>query len=220
MSGGPRWAVAACAALSLWLTLPAAQPALAVEPLGRLAPQAPLGADADGIWEAGIESGGYVLSNEANPSALKRIYLPATEGIGRREVAVDVAVEGDVTSHGGLLYGVDEDAGIYHLYMLEPGPKVTLYRVHGERLAQPFSVPLPPGRETRRLLIREDGDAASFLVDGREVATVTGRGIGSGGLGIAAWGLGSFRFGAFWLSALPPPTGGAAAGQEGARDGD
>ncbi len=182
--------------------------------MGALVPELLLGRD--GVWEGELVNGEYRMRNESEDPTLYYFSVDGKPGSeGRRTARVDVTLATESpTSHAGLVYGVTtEPETFFYLFALRPGPLATIYRWDSEGVNELSSVSgddVPAGTNT--LAIEEDGDRVRFFVGDREISSISGRGVGAGQIGVAAWGIGEFVFDRFDL--LPALDGPGSSGDE------
>ncbi len=163
----------------------------------------------DGAWTRTRSGGSFELLNTAAPNALKYFFV-ATGEEGRRRVGVDVRIEdGGQLSHAGLLYGYVREPLSYYIFTLEAENTVALRRFEGGAMNAMFTTSGGTVRAgINRLEIAERGTEIDLFVNGSRIGSIGNEGIGSGAIGIAAWGTGRFIFSGFAVenegAALPP----------------
>lgn len=165
-------------------------------------------------WDLELNADGYRMENNDDTSSIRYVWATSPEAThGSRTLTTRVEmVESNPASNVGLLYGFDEqDDGstFYYMFMLRPGNQVTLFRrdVDGvETITSTVSDAVLPGMN--ELSIEEAGDQITLLVNGEMVALLGGiEGVGTGRVGIVAWGTGTFLFEGF-EDFSPVPAGG------------
>jgi len=207
-----RLAAAALVALSLGT-------ALASGASAQDTPFGPLTALSEGFldpWQLTLTPDGYRMQNSTDTTSIRYVWATSRmETLGTRTLTTEVVMSGsDASSSAGILYGFEEeDDGtlFYYMFMVRPGNLATLYRRDSDGVTVVSSVEtdaVVPG--LNELSIEESGDQAAFLVNGELVALLGGvRGIGTGRIGIVAWGTGDYLFTGFAEeSPVPPAPGG------------
>lgn len=171
-------------------------------------------------WDLDLNADGYRMENTDDTSSIRYVWATSPEPThGSRTLTTWIdMVDSNPLSNAGLLYGFEEqDDGstFYYMFMLRPGNQVTLYRrdVDGvETITSTVTDAVVPG--TNELSIEESGDQIALLVNGQTVGLLGGiEGVGTGRVGIVAWGTGTFLFEGFEDSSPVSPGGkGPAAG--------
>ncbi len=155
-------------------------------------------------WQLTLTPDGYRMQNRTDTSSIRYVWSSSpAETLGTRTVTTRVVMsETDESSSVGLLYGFEEEddgALFYYMFVVEPGNVASLYRRDRDGVtvvSSTVSAAVTAG--TNELSIEENGDQVRFLVNGEIVALMGGvRGMGSGRIGIVAWGTGDFLFTGF-----------------------
>jgi hypothetical protein len=175
-------------------------------------------------WQLTLTPDGYRMQNRTDTSSIRYVWSSSpAETLGTRTLTARVVMsESDESSSVGLLYGFEEEddgALFYYMFMVEPGNVATLYRRDRDGVTVVSStVTEAVSAGLNALSIEENGDQVRFLVNGEMVALMGGvRGMGSGRIGIVAWGTGDFLFTGFEeVSPVAPaaPGGGKGPGAE------
>jgi hypothetical protein len=202
--------VALAAALCLWLT--AAAPAQT----DRFGPLTALSEGFLDPWQLTLGPDGYRMQNSTDTTSIRYVWETSREEtLGTRTLTASVVLNRiEPSTSAGLLYGFEEeDDGtlFYYMFLVEGDHYVTLYRRDSDGVVVVSSVQTDAVIQgINELTIAEDGDQASFLVNGELVARLGGvRGIGTGRVGIVAWGTGDYLFTGFRdESPVPPRPGG------------
>lgn len=151
----------------------------------------------EGVWKKGIVDGAFRLENVTDENANTWYSAPLDRSEeGRRYATVDVRiVDGDPEfSHAGLLYGYLEGRATRYFFTIETG-QVSLFEI-GDGSANAMMVTetdaVKDGWNT--LTIVEDGNMIDLQINGRSVGGIGNETIGTGAVGIVAWGTGGFEF--------------------------
>lgn len=145
-----------------------------------------------GVWTGQIKDGVYSLSNATEPRALRTITLLRTDE-PKYSVSVDIAFASKTDGMAGLVFahtGVKQ----YYLLALRRNGEVVLYERTPSSLTKALDTQarLKPG--FNRLSFDGEGNTITIHVNGHKVATEVAQGLGQGGAGIAALGVGTFSF--------------------------
>lgn len=161
-------------------------------------------------WQLAVTPEGYSMQNKSDPTSIRYVWSTSPEGAeGSRTLTAWVElVSTTEDSSAGILYAFEEqDDGstFYYMFMLRPGNQVTLFRRDADGVEAVKSLEtdaVVPG--TNELSIFEDGDQIALLVNGEVVGLYSGdRGIGTGRIGIVAWGTGDYLMRGFADSSQP-----------------
>jgi hypothetical protein len=160
----------------------------------------------EGDWQVGEAGGVVVLENRA-VSGTSYWTWAGTEDDGthgRRTISLEVALDKPGEGAGaGILYGMAADQSSYFVFLLFPGGRTGLYRYAGGSFTELLTFTSDTVATHAVLEIRERGGEIGLAVDGVEVGSYGGEGIGAGGVGIHVEGLGRFRLISFAVTPLP-----------------
>lgn len=167
-------------------------------------------------WDLALTGEGYRMRNNTDETSIRYVWSTSrAEALGTRTISTDIIIaDTDPSSSAGLLYGFEEeDDGtlFYYMFTVRPGNVVTLYRRDRDGVAVVSSTETEAvSTGYNNLVIEENGDQVAFSVNGETVALIGGvRGMGSGRIGIVAWGMGEYVFAGFAEeSPIPEPVGG------------
>ena len=96
--------------------------------LGRLAQFLPETGQ-DGTWRFVNANNSFEVQNIGDPNAITYFYIGPEQGTeGRRTIEAAVNIHPDSRGSAGLLYGLDQDRGVYHMLTLNAEGLVTLFR--------------------------------------------------------------------------------------------
>jgi len=163
-------------------------------------------------WQLTMTPGGYHMENKADPASIRYVWSTSPDfSLGSRTITASVELlQTTSTSNAGVLYAFseqDDGSTFYYMFMLRSDNRITLYRrdLDGvETITSATSDAIRPG--VNELTIAEDGDQITLLVNGEMVALLGGiEGMGSGRVGIVAWGTGEYLFSDFEDSAGAAP---------------
>lgn len=162
-------------------------------------------------WQLSLSDAGYLMENTSDPASIRYVWATSPDAtLGSRTITARVdLLKPDNTSNAGILYAFrEEDDGstFYYMFMLRPDDQITLYRRDVDGVETITSAVTDAVRRgVNELTITEDGDQITLWVNGERVALLGGiRGMGSGRIGIVAWGTGEYLFSGFSQSAAPP----------------
>ncbi|MDQ8186957.1 hypothetical protein [Pelagicoccus sp. SDUM812002] len=149
-------------------------------------------------WTGSLEDGIYWLENSAgDPNDIRYFYTSPTAGKnGERSAKVEVkTAEMNAEARAGLLYAYRESPRFYYLIVASNSGAVDIYQRDGNdfRLTQSNSISLKKDG-TVQLEAIEKGRELTVIANGKKLATIENDNIGTGTLGIAAFGLGKFGF--------------------------
>ncbi len=150
----------------------------------------------DDTWSGSLYQNYYTAENRSAEHAV-RYYTrrDAGSGAGTRSVAVDVAVAEGSSGRAGLIFGLDRQRNVYHLFVRESDGAFTAYRRHEAGIDHLVAVVLPDGgADFHRLEVREAGEDVELWANGERVAKLSGAGVSQGEIGIVAFGLGTFGY--------------------------
>lgn len=162
----------------------------------------------DGTWAFRTDEAGFHLTNSADATALKYLYIDTLDEMdGKRQISTTVEVEtltGTGNAFAGLVFSFDPDESFFYLSVLTPDGEFALY----ERSAEGFAAKVQGKAETFRpgantLGLAEDGKKISLTLNGEELLNVENVRTGTGGIGIAAAGLVRASFTDFTLDLAP-----------------
>jgi hypothetical protein len=155
-----------------------------------------------GAWSGAVAGERYVLENRQSAKAVHYnfVNVGAKYDLGRVNVALTVEAEGQSERYGaGILFDYDRAAPSYWAFTVRDGHYLVLRRGPGgmRRVAAGTVDGLELSQPTQLVLINKDGKL-NFFVGRRPVVSVhytpeSGAGTGRG-VGLIAFGLGSFRF--------------------------
>jgi len=143
----------------------------------------------DGPWRFERRNGNFALHNPIDSGAVKYFYLNVRpEAEGSRAISVDVSFSGG-DGIAGLLYGLDQSANTYFLYVMEAGGAVSFYHRTSSGFRRLLrSETKGPQPEVNRLTLREAGREVRLFKNGERVGAMTVNGTGKGAVGVAAAG--------------------------------
>lgn len=149
-------------------------------------------------WTGTLSEGGYWLENTAgDPNDIRYFYTaPVPRPRAGRTVGVDVLTAGmHPEGRAGLLYGYRESPRFYYLIMVSGSGDVEVFRRDDGGFDRLLSSSLSgTTRESVRIEVQEKGRELTILANGKVVSTLGNDQIGSGLVGIAAFGTGRFGF--------------------------
>ncbi len=192
----------ALAALVVAALVPLAEPSAAQKAtrtmgaLGAILPEA----TSDGAWNSRTTPTGFTMTNRSDANAVRYFYVDAGQRPGARTVQVDVSVEprGIGPAMAGLLYGFDPQRKTYIMLVIESGETIGIYRRGPRGLERLIGTRIDGiGGGPFRLTLEEQGEQVAMKVDGKRVALIKSKALGSGATGIIAAGVGTFAFSAF-----------------------
>ena len=182
--------------------LPAAADAQAPRSMGLLQDALLIGAQAQGAWVGTAEGTAYVLENATDPSAVHYAYAEGAALPERLNLSVRVRIEGavpseaDLVSGAGLIYAVQPAPLSYFALILSRDGRFRLLQRDADGLheidaitVEPFD---PDAIHHLRLIEYADGFAA--FVDNDAGIDLYTSAVGTGTVGIAAFGTGRFAF--------------------------
>ena len=175
----------------------AAVPALA--DMGALAPLLPPDGQ-EGAWVTARSDGAFAMANEGQAGALRYYYLNTPDGTdSKAAVTLDLTGSGD--GFAGLIFGLDTQTRVYHIYAAHTDGSFSLYRRTPDgfsKLTSSTLGDLEAGPMT--IGIAETGSSVSLNVNGKSMGSIDNDLLGDGGIGIVAGGIVSVTFTDFALA--------------------
>lgn len=158
----------------------------------------------DGAWSARIDDGALELENTDAGSAVRYYTTPTVSYPGSGAVSqtdgasieVDVRVDAQDRSGAGLLGGFDPRRKDYHLFAIGPNQQIyVMFRENGKaRLLVAATNDAVKSGQTNRLRLSSQDDGLAFEVNGVRVITIAPSDLVGRGIGIGAFGRGTFSF--------------------------
>jgi len=176
--------------LSLMPDIGRAEPA----DMGALTPYLPQTGQ-DGAWRVANSGATFEISNSADPGAIRYYYVASQPGgEGRRTIEASIGIHPESSGSAGLLYGLSEDGGRYHVLALHADGRVSLFRRDADgfrALIETSTQGVFRSGQQNLLRIDERGDTITYSLNGVALGEVGGGLYGNGAVGIA--GVGAVR---------------------------
>lgn len=189
-------------------------PALSLAASLALALPGPAGADPNlgplrtVVPDAGFHDPWYVLHtdtavtflNQTDRTRVRWSSIRLTPDRNKR-AEVDVAVDPlrDAGGGGGLFFNLDSDKAYFSMFLVMGDGSLAVYRQNEAGFSRNLHVSTSAPPAIRHLAVQEDGDSVTFFADGQEVGQLSAEGLGTGRIGIGAFGLVSASFANFTL---------------------
>lgn len=158
----------------------------------------------DGAWSARIDDGALELENTDAGSAVRYYTTPTVSYPGSGAVSqtdgasieVDVRVDAQDRSGAGLVGGFDRRRKDYHLFAIGPNQQVyVMFRENGKaRLLVAATNNAVRSGQTNRLRLSGQEEGLAFEVNGVRVITIAQEDMAGKGIGIGAFGRGTYSF--------------------------
>lgn len=159
---------------------------------------------ADGGWAVRIDDGALELLNTTEGDAVRyyttpTVSYPGSMRISRTDgatIEVDVRVDADFRAGAGLIGGFDHQKKDYLLFAVGPAQQAyVLARTNGKaRILVATHHDAVRTAQTNRLKISREGGGLRFDVNDSHVLTIDRADVPGGGIGLGAFGRGSFSF--------------------------
>lgn len=155
-----------------------------------------------GPWTGTVEGDRYLLANETDPEAIHFAYVDGSalpERLNMRiRVTLDAEPAGDGTllTGAGLLYAYRAEPLSYYAVLLTADARLTLLQRTPDGLREVDSIPLDDLdiRVEHELRLVEYADGIAAVVDDQGVIDLYTDAVGTGTIGIVAFGKGRFAF--------------------------
>lgn len=191
-----------CALAALLPTAPLAQ---APRHLGILQNTVLIGAQANGPWTGAVDGDAYVLANDSQPEAVHYAYAEGAWLPERLNLSVQVRIEGTSPRNdgfiagAGLIYAVQPEPLSYYALILSRDGTLHLLRRDEDGLREIDAITVEPfaPNEVHHLRLIEYADGFAAYVDHAAGLDLYTSHVGTGTVGIAAFGTGRFAFRTF-----------------------
>lgn len=155
----------------------------------------------DGVWSWGLVKNGFTMRNLGSSDTAYSYFWAVGDApaYGSRSMSTDFEVTaGNELSSAGFIYNFDTDTGDYMMFVIGMDGYATIYRhddTGGTEVAFAQTDLAHPG--INEVSIVETGRQAAFYVNGELALSYKGTEPPHGGIGIVAWGIGTYTFRGF-----------------------
>ena len=143
------------------------------------------------VWRYSNTGDTFEIENIGDPQSIQYFYVGPSEGAeGSRTIEAGLNVHPDSSGSAGLLYGLNEDRTVYHMFTLDANGMVAMFRrdSSGFRLMiEQSSDAYKPGK-INILTLQESGDEVSYSLNGTSLGSIGGDLFGKGAVGLGAVG--------------------------------